>query len=104
VNAFNPSGPFSFQKPDFFIHPNGSEAFDQAGLFINTIPVSICLATALVCSGLSPKTQPHKPKSELFAILTASSKSIAFISEATGPNTSSLNEVIVSSTSNIVGV
>jgi len=39
VNAFKPSGQFSFQKPDFFTQPNGRDAFDQAGLFINTIPV-----------------------------------------------------------------
>jgi hypothetical protein len=103
VNAFNPSGPFSFQKPDFFTPPKGSDAFDHAGLLINTIPVWICLATALVWSGLSPKTHPHKPKSELLAILTASSRSRALISEATGPKTSCLYEVIVSSTSNIVG-
>ena len=81
---------FLFKKPDFFTQPNGSDAFDHAGLLIKTIPVWICLATVLVCSGLSPNTQPHKPKSELFAILTASSKSFAFISDATGQNTSSL--------------
>ncbi len=90
VNALSPSGPFSFQYPDFFTHPNGRCGFDHAHSLINIIQPSSLSAMDLHCSTSSPYTTAESPKSLSLAILIESSRSFDFMMLATGQNIFSL--------------
>jgi hypothetical protein len=89
VNAFNHSGPFSFQYPDFFTHQKGKCGFDPACQLIKIIPHSSFNATCLHCSISSQKTTAESQKSLSLAIFIDSSMDDDFIILTTGQKVSS---------------
>jgi len=99
VNALSPSGPFSFPYQDFLTPPNGSDAFDPAGLLIKIIHPSRRSATSFSWSISSHRTVAESQKSELFARAIASSVFFALITDATGQKSSSRKLVISGVTS-----
>gem|GEM_PF-6347504 len=105
VKAFNPSGPFSFPYQDFFTHPKGRLALEPAILLIKIIPPSNFFATSIASSWSFPNTTAESQKSVPFASSIASSIFLYFITEATGPNISSLKDDVslVTSTKTVAG-
>ncbi len=90
VKARSPSGQFSFPYQDFFVPPNGRLARDHAVILINIIPPSSFFPTSCASTISSQITTAESQKSVPFASDIASSILEYLITDATGPNISSL--------------